>query len=95
MTPQDGETIWVRMGANGAVFLPGSPETRRIDLATGMDRGAIGAEPVSVVVSRFIRRRLEKGDLVQVDDPGPGYEPPLGAKVPAGPQTTSLITKKG
>jgi hypothetical protein len=52
-------TLWVKMGKHGPVFLPAPIQGVR----------QVGGEPMEVPDSRFIRRRLEVGDLVLVQPP--------------------------
>ncbi len=67
------DKLWVKMGANGPVFLPAPIQGVR----------QVGGEPMEVPDSRFIRRRLEVGDLVLVQSPAaPAPEP---SRVDAGP----------
>lgn len=58
------DTITVKAGANGPVFRAGVK--RQLD-ENGKDTTAIGEEPVEVPNTRYYRRRIQVGDLVEVE----------------------------
>jgi hypothetical protein len=61
-------TLWVVWGKEG-VPCPLPRVRRMIDRETGRDRTCVYDEPVAVQASRYIRRRLAKGDLKEVPEP--------------------------
>lgn len=58
------DTLVVKAGKNGPVFLEGKP--RKLD-ADGNDVNVIRDEVVEVPNTRYYRRRIAVGDLVLVD----------------------------
>jgi len=58
------ETITVKAGPNGPVFRAG--EKRQLD-EDGNDITTIGDKPVEVPNTRYYRRRIQVGDLVEVE----------------------------
>jgi hypothetical protein len=60
--------LWVIWGREG-VPCPLQRVRRVIDRETGRDRNCVYDEPIAVEPSRYIRRRLAKGDLKEVAEP--------------------------
>lgn len=69
-TDENEDVVWVVAGDNGPVILPSSLGRVYDPKGTPIDRIADQHVAVKVPNSRFIRRRIEVGDLVLADSPG-------------------------